>query len=327
MILAADVGGTKTLLALCEAGERSRIVVRFERRYENDAHGGFTPLLEQFLAESARALGGAPAIAAAGFAVAGPVAGGRARLTNREWEIDGARLAARLGVPRAVVVNDFAATALGIEALAAEEFVTLQAGEPVARAPRVVVGAGTGFGVAHLFWDGTRYREVPGEGGHAGFAPADREQAALWDSIFAEKGRVEVEDVVSGPGLERIRAFVAEGGPPAGHLLRAPEVAAGALAGTDYASVRALDLFIAAYGAVAGDLALGVLARGGVFVAGGIAARILPRLRAPGFLEAFNAKGRFAPVARRMPVHVVASERVALFGAAIAAHRHPSSGE
>jgi glucokinase len=326
MILAGDIGGTKTQLALCEVRDDARVAIAFERRFENAANAGFEDVLDAFLAEARAALGTTPTISRAGFAVAGPVEQDRVQLTNLDWEIDGERLASRFGFATAAVINDFAATATGIEALEPGELVTLQAGEPVAQGPRVVLGAGTGLGVAHLFWDGLQYRVVPGEGGHAGFAPASEEQAALWEWLHRIKGRVEIEDILSGSGLERIHAFFAEGGGAPGLAARAPEIAASALGGADYASQRALDLFIAIYGAVAGDLALGVLARGGVYVAGGIAPKILPRLAAGGFLAAFNAKDRFAAVARRMPVHVVTNERLPLLGAALAAARHPPFG-
>jgi glucokinase len=326
MILAGDIGGTKTQLALCELREGPRVDIVLERRFDNAGYAGFEQVLDAFLADTGAMRGSVPRVGRAGFSVAGPVEQGGCRLTNLDWEIDGARLASRFGFDVAEVLNDFAASATGIDALGPGDLVTLQAGEPVAGAPRVVLGAGTGLGVAHLFWDGSGYRVSPGEGGHAGFAPSNEEQAALWASIHRAKGRVEIEDVVSGPGLERIHAFFAEGGAATGLAVRAPEIAASALGG-DYASQRALDLFIAAYGAVAGDLALGVLARGGVYVAGGIAPKILPRLAAGGFVAAFNAKNRFADVARRMPVHVVTDERLPLLGAVLAAARHPPFGE
>ena len=325
MILAGDIGGTKTLLALCEVRDGARVHIAFERRFDNAAHRRFDEVLARFLDDAQTGHGARVPIGCAGLSVAGPVEGGRCRLTNLDWEIDGAALAARLGLGAVAVLNDFAATATGIDALDPGDLATLQPGRAVAGAPRVVLGAGTGLGVAHLFWDGSGYRVVPGEGGHAGFAPVDAEQAALWASIHATKGRVEIEDVLSGPGLERIHAFFAEGGGAAGLPIRAADVAANALAG-DYASQRALDLFCAAYGALAGDLALGVLARGGVYVAGGIAPKILPRLAAVGFLAAFNAKGRFAEVARLMPVHVVTNERLPLLGAALAAAGHRPFG-
>jgi glucokinase len=293
MILAGDIGGTKTLLALCEVRDGARVHIAFERRFENAAHRRFEEVLVRFLDDAEAGHDARDPITCAGFSVAGPVEGGRCRLTNLDWEIDGAALAARLGLGAVAVLNDFAATATGIDALEPGDLATLQPGRAVAGAPRVVLGAGTGLGVAHLFWDGSGYRVVPGEGGHAGF--------------------------------ERIHAFFAEGGGAAGLPIRAADVAAKALAG-DYASQRALDLFCAAYGALAGDLALGVLARGGVYVAGGIAPKILPRLAAGGFLVAFNAKGRFAEAARLMPVHVVTNERLPLLGAALAAARHRPFG-
>ena len=276
-------------------------------------------MLRAFLREWAASGGGA--FAAACFGSAGPVADGRVRLTNLAWSLDAAALAHESGIARVSVVNDFAAAASGIELLEPNALAVLQAGAPVARAPRLVLGAGTGLGVATLVWADGRYRVLPGEAGHAGFAPADDEQAALWRDLQSQSGRVCIEDVVSGPGLARIDAFVRRrrGLPPATDA--APAAVVARAAAGEAASAHALDLFIACYGAAAGDLALGTLAYGGVFVAGGIAPKILPRLRAGGFLAAFSAKGAYAETLARMPLAVVCEERLGVLGCALIASR------
>ncbi len=309
LLLAADVGATKCWLALvpCEGPARA---LRWVRRYEDRAYAGFDDLAGDYLAQ-ARASLGAFSLAGAVLAAAGPVQGTRVRLTNRDWELDARALAPRLGAPRALLVNDFAAAARGTTLLGPEDLVTLQPGEPDPAAPCVVIGAGTGLGVAYIVGG----KVVAGEAGHMGFAPASDEQAALWAYLHAARGRVSAEDVLSGRGLARIYSFLLD---KSLHSQAATDPAAvqhAAEAG-DPTATRALDLFVEAYGAVAGDHAIALLARGGVFVAGGIAPRILDRLRSGRFVRAFNDKREHAPLAAGMPVHVVINERVALLGAA-----------
>lgn len=297
MLLAGDVGGTKSLLALFERGAAAPA---FERRLASCEFPDIESLLARFLEEARTELGAPPALEAACLGVAGPVRDGIVRVTNLPWTIDAARLAGRFALGRLEIVNDFAAAAWGVGALAPQDLFTLQAGERLEHAPRVVLGAGTGFGVAYVV-NGV---PVAGEGGHGGFAPAGVEQDALWRFLHERLGRVQLEDVVSGPGLARIHEFVT-----------------GERVAPENAAPRALDLFITCFGAAAGDHALNVMARGGVYVCGGIAAKLLPRLAAGGFLAAFNDKGAFAEHTRKMPVHVVTDERVGLLGAAAAAAR------
>lgn len=184
-----------------------------------------------------------------------------------------------------------------------------------------MIGAGTGLGVAYRVANGAGYRIVAGEGGHAGFAPADAEQAALLLFLQAEFGRVSAEHVVSGVGLEHIYAYLCRKVIVGTDAVDAAEISRRALEDAEPLALHALDLFIACYGAVAGDHALAVRADGGVYVAGGIAAKILPRLAAGGFLAAFNAKGTQAALMRACPVHVVLTHRLGLLGAACAAQR------
>jgi len=325
MILAGDIGGTKTQLALSDDADAPP---RFERRYASGAYPALEPILASFLADARAALGETGPVQAACFGVAGPIQGDRVHLTNLPWTLDAASLAGAFDIERVRLLNDFAAAAYGIEYLAADELTTLQAGAPRVGAPRVVLGAGTGLGIAYMVHGDSGYRPLAGEGGHTGFAPTNAEQIALWHYLHERVGRVTLEHVLSGAGLMGIYDFLLErGAHPESPALRA-ELAEGdvpaavtqfALERGDPLASAALDLFIACYGAAAGDHALAIMARGGVYVAGGIAPKILPRLAAGGFIEAFNDKARFADAVRRMPVHVVTNERLPLLGAARAA--------
>jgi len=300
-VLCGDIGGTKARLAIAALdGGRPELV--FERHYADRDFGAFADLVRAFRDEARTA------VERACLGVAGPVDGRRVAVTNFPWEIDADALEGIVGAPVALA-NDFVAAAHGIDALGPDDAVTLQAGEPEVRAPQLVIGAGTGLGVAYRVWQDGRYAVIGGEGGHAGFAPADERQAELWRSLHAELGRVRAEHVVSGPGLARIHDFLRDGRGTA----RSPEEISSA---DDPLAREAVDLFLACYGAVAGDHALAILARGGVFLAGGIAPRLLPRLRSGPFLEAFNAKGVHANLAARFPVKVVVNERLGLLGAA-----------
>jgi glucokinase len=191
----------------------------------------------------------------------------------------------------------------------------LQQGTPVAHGPIALIGAGTGLGQGYLLWDGSRYVVHPSEGGHADFSPTDSLQRDLLASLAGELERVSWERILSGDGLERIYRFLAS------RNQAAAEIVDQAMAGSDALSLKALDLFIHAYGTAAGNLALTVLATGGVYVTGGIAPRIVERLRSGGFMDAFRAKGRLSEVVERMPVRVVLTSDVALYGAAAVAAR------
>ena len=308
--LAGDIGGTKTLLALADdAG-----IVR-ERRYPSRDWDEFPALVRAFLDEA-----GAPRIDAACFGVAGPVQDNRAKTTHLPWRVDGAALAAAFRIGRVEVVNDFAAAAQGVAALAPADLVTLQEGRPLAGAPRLLVGAGTGLGVAALIPAGNAWRTVAGEGGHIGFAPADEDQLAVWRHLARPGGRVTAENVVSGPGLAAIYAALQKVSPGGTALADPAAIAEAAL--TQPQARRALDLFIAAYGAFAGDLALLFMARGGVYLGGGIAPKILPLLEEGGFVRAFRQRGAHAALMPDFPVRVIRNERLGLLGALAIAAMH-----
>jgi glucokinase len=250
------------------------------------------------------------------------VLGDRVKVTHLPWEIDGPALAAQFAFDSVRLLNDFAAAAHGIGALAADDIVTLQAGEPMADRPLVVIGAGTGLGLAYALGGSV----LSGEAGHVAFAPVDLAQHELWRWLHRRHGRVEVEHVVSGRGLADIDEFL-RGREPAATPCDAPAsdraaaVARAALVDGEARALAAVDLFLSCYGALAGDHALAVLARGGVYLAGGIAPKLLPRIRAGGFLAAFNDKGARSHWTRSCPVHVVTNPDLPLLGAARVALR------
>lgn len=314
LLLAGDIGGTKTLLRLSRGGTILR-----EQRFESAAFPGLHAMLAAFLDGTD---GGAPQSAC--FGVAGPVQGKRARVTNLPWSVDADDLAVRFGMARVTLINDFQAVAYGIEMLGEADLLTLQAGQPAPHAPRAVIGAGTGLGEGYLTWQGDHYHAWPSEGSHADFAPADELQAGLWRWLKQRHGHVSWERVVSGPGLVAIYDFLRERKeyPESAQLAAAlregdpaAAISAHALQHGDPLADAALGLFVAAYGAEAGNLALKVLSVGGVYLAGGIAPKIAGRLKEGGFLRAFRAKGRFAGLLESFPVHVVLNPEVGLLGA------------
>lgn len=304
MRLAGDIGGTKVLLALVDgAGE-----IRQQCRLASADFANFGDLLGAYLEQIDIAIDGGC------LAVAGPVAdGGRsAKITNLPWSIDCAALEARFGLGRLALINDFAGVALGVAAAAPEQLITLQAGESAPAGVKLVIGAGTGLGMAILSGKDI----LPSEGGHVGFAPQDEAQARIASALLREHGRVTAERVISGPGLAALHRLLA------GENLDPAAIAERALAG-EAVALRSVELFFSAYGAFAGDMALAVLARGGVYLAGGVTQRLLPLLAQSGFLAAFNAKAEHAELVRGMPVRVVADPEIGLRGAAAAARQTP----
>jgi glucokinase len=322
-LLGADIGGTHSRIALADVASRE---IRFVRTVATGSATDGVALLRAALREAAAELGEAIEVCSAVLGVAGPVEGRRVRLTNADWSVDLDEAECLLTSARVRAVNDFEAAAAGVGALPEGATQVLQAGEPDASAPRVVLGAGTGFGVAYVVPTAAGPRVLPGEGGHVGFAPASELQSALATHLRAEVGRVTVEHVLSGTGLARIYGFLAARArgrdrippPPGTHESdpRSPAtITAAALEGSDPLALAALDEWLAVYGAVAGDHALTVAARGGVFVAGGIAAKVLPRLAAGGFLSAFLDKAPHVRSMRRIPLGVVIAPDLGVRGA------------
>lgn len=318
MILAGDVGGTKILLEVGRMRSGGWEPV-FERRYAADEVVQFDDVMKHFLTDWKQAHPKAEPITAGALGVAGPRLGNCIKMTNRPWAVDGDRIAERCGIPRFKVVNDLAASAAGVACLSPAELVTLQPGEPNPADPGVVVGVGTGLGVAYLVPHRTGTKVVPGEAGHVGFAPETPEQAELWRSLFTALGRVEVEDIVSGRGLANIYDFIARrdnGGIGLQTHADPAWITENALAQSDTACSAALDLFAECLGNVAGNHALSVMARGGVFLAGGVVAKIAGALHTSRFRQAFCAKGAFSAHLMRIPVHAVLTEKLPVIGAA-----------
>jgi glucokinase len=319
VILAGDVGATKILL---EAGDfrSGRWESVLSRRYAIVDFDNMHDVVEAFLEEFEGVRPARAKLTAGGIGVAGPAQNNKVKMTHRPWTIDGDALARRFGLKHVRVVNDLAAAARGVEFLAPREMLTVQAGKPEPNAPRVVMGVGTGLGVAYLIPDAHgALQVVAGEGGHTGFSPATVEQLELWRSLFAVHGRVEVELVVSGRGMSNVYEFMrgrgdARAGAAAG--LEPAEIVDAAVGRGDHTSKAALDLFVECMGNVAGDHALACLARGGVYITGGVAAKIALLIKSPRFLSAFCAKGAFSDFMMRVPVRVALSESVPVWGAA-----------
>lgn len=324
MILAGDIGGTKTLLqAAFWRGGKAEVLA--EQHFDSGAFDGLVSMLREFLAQA----GIDGKIRAACFAVAGPVRGRSVQLTNLPWFIDAAEIEVRFGIAKVKLINDFQAAALGVDALSPDDLVTLQAGRAEPQGVRVVLGAGTGMGVAWSVWQGDRYVALPTEAGHMDFAPLDETQFELLKHLKRKFGRVSYERVLSGPGLVDLFNFLQSNiGKSSPELVRLPLKADGAATVTDLAlnrkhplAVKALDIFAEIYGAFAGNLALAGLTRGGVYIAGGIAPKIIPKLKEGSFLKAFRGKGRYAKLMEAIPVHAVMDPKVGLRGAALVAGR------
>jgi glucokinase len=323
MILAGDIGATKTNLALFN-GE-GREPVRIET-FRSGEHDGLEPMIEAFLSEREGP------VEAACFGVAGPVRDGTCADTiNLAWPVDGPGLAALLGLDRVGLLNDLEANAWGIPALGPADFAVLNEGDPDASGNAAVISAGTGLGEAGLYWDGERHHPFATEGGHVDFAPRTELEVELWSFLAAELGHVSYERVCSGIGLVNLyRFFLRRSGSTsepewfAAASDRGAAVSIAAATGDEHAE-QALDLMVTIYGAAAGNLALKLMATGGVYVGGGIAPKILPRLREGAFMRALIDKGRFADLLERVPVRVILNEGTALLGAArCAAHQRPA---
>jgi glucokinase len=320
MLLAGDIGGTKTDLAVfsAEAGPRTPLALA---EYRSGRYPTLDALVREFLAATSLP------VTWACFDVAGPVINGRARVTNLPWEIDQSALADALNLRAVHLLNDLEAVARAVPALLPEDVITLNIGQAVTGGAVAVIAPGTGLGEAFLTWDGTGYRAFPSEGGHADFAPTTEGEAGLLAHLLRRYVHVSTERVCSGPGLVTIYDYLRSAGPAseAPELSqrlataddRAPIIAeAGLRQAPDPLSAATVAMFVNILGAEAGSLALSVLATGGVYLAGGMPLHLLPALRGEGFMRAFTRKGRLSGLMERMPVHVVVRQ-AALFGAAI----------
>jgi glucokinase len=323
MLLAGDIGGTKTFLGLFERhARRPRSVLT--REYVTSRYPSFAQILDALIAD----FGEQPPIEAASIGVAGPVVAGKATLTNVPWHVSAAEIAARLEIPRAQLINDLAAMAMSVDVLTANELLVMQEGEPEHDGNSVIIAAGTGLGEAYLHRVDDRITPVPSEGGHADFAARTEREFDLVRMLRARRGRAEVEDVLSGPGLLNLHRFTHATAPcRVIASLDAPDAAArltrSALERQCPGCCDALDMFVEAFGAEAGNLALRGVATGGVFVGGGIAPKILPALTRGTFMDAFRAKGNMAGLLGRMPVKIILNAQAALLGAAVHAQGLP----
>ena len=323
MILAGDVGGTHTRLAVFEV-RRGRLVLRDRSTAKNAGARDLATIVRAFLNEVRRP------VKVACFGVAGPVKDGRARLTNLSWALDERRLARALRLRRVSLINDLVAHAEGINVLRPRDVVTLYRGRPARGGNRVILAPGTGLGEGGLVFDphANDYRAFASEGGHCDFAPRDDREVALMRFLLTRFGRCDWEHALSGPGLRNLFDFFATPGPyhvkPSLDGQPSPaDVAGAALDGTCRASVAAVELFVELCGSEAGNLALKVLATGGVYLGGGIPPKLLKFFRKPALRRAFVRKGprKIQQVLEAIPIRVILSDDNALFGAAHHARR------
>jgi glucokinase len=320
MLLVGDIGGTKTDLAVVDPQNGLRVRVG-EQRFPSAAYAHLEDMARAFIAEVGLH------VTQACFAVAGPVVGGKAALTNLPWIVEGSALQAGLGLESVRLINDLQAVAAAVPHLQEADVSVMQEGEAEPGGAIAVIAAGTGLGEAFLTWDGTRYRAHPSEGSHANFGPTTPHETELLRYLQARWGRVSYERVCAGRSIPDLYDFLKdEGRRQESSTLRAqlasvtdrtpPIVAAGLAADDpDPLSLAALDMFVANLGAEAGNLALTVLATGGVYIAGGMAQRVLPAVGPRLFLSKFHDKGRLSPLLARTPVKLIL-ESVALLGAA-----------
>ncbi len=319
MILAGDIGGTKTNLAVFESGDRDFQSPVAEASFPSQKFDSLERILERFLAEHP------VEVSKAGFGIAGPVIDGHVRTPNLPWHITEEGVASKLGVERVGLVNDLVANAFGIPSLGPTQFETLCDGEPTESGTLALISAGTGCGMAFLMRAGTRLVPMSSEGGHMDFAPRSAIEIGLLEYLRKRFGRLSYDRVLSGPGLFNIYSYLRDT-----HFADEPDWLAAEIASGDPGAAiskaalgdraelasKALDMFASVYGAMAGNLALMVVASGGVYIGGGIAPKILDKLKDGTFLEAFRQKGRFASFMEKVPVRVILDPKTALYGAA-----------
>jgi glucokinase len=318
MILAGDIGGTNARLAYFQPLNGNLRLVS-ERVFPSQEHREFGEIVSKFLEDS----GTRPD--AACFGIAGPVRNGRVETSNLPWVIEQARLAKQIHLPATLLINDLEASAWGVAALTTADFVPVHEVSGPAIGNQAVIAPGTGLGEAGLFWDGTRHHVFACEGGHSDFAPQGDLQIGLLRFLQAQFGHVSYERVLSGPGLVNVYTFLRESGcgeesPAFREQLKKSDAAAvisrAAIDGSSALAEQALDLWISVYGAEASNLALKLMATGGLYLAGGISPKIISKLTGPGFLQAFLEKGRLSSLLEAIPVQVIMNDKTGLLGAA-----------
>ena len=322
MLLAGDIGGTKTVLALFDAQADATLIDRhpvLERTFPSQQYHSLELIIEEFLQDCPHT------ISAASFGVAGPVVGGRAQVTNLPWMIEAESMAARYGFG-VHLLNDLEALATAVPFLANTDLVTLNEGEGVEHGAIGVIAPGTGLGEGFLVWQGTRYESHPSEGGHCAFGPTTPLQLEMLNYWLPRMGHISYERLCSGIGIPNIYAFLRQTGryeepqwlrdalAEAADLT--PVIIRAAVTSEADICVATLELFMEILGDQAGNLALTVLATGGIYLGGGIPGRILPQLQKGPLMTFFRDKGRFSEMMGRIPVHVIYNSKAALYGAA-----------
>jgi glucokinase len=319
MLLAGDIGGTKTVLALFTT-ESGSLQEQVEATFWNREYESLEAVIAAFLRDKS------VAVSSASFGVAGPVVQGKAQITNLPWLIESERIQERFGFPQVYLLNDLEAIGSAVPHLTADDLVTLQTGQAEPQGAIAVIAPGTGLGEAFLVWNGRSYQAHPSEGGHVSFGPTNLEQIELLKYMLTQFNHVSVERVCSGSGLPNIYNSLREQGRFTEpdwlrqELITAvdptPVIAQAALEKNEPIAVATMDLFLDILADEASNLALKVLATGGVYLGGGIPPRILPQLQQPRFLDTFSRKGRFSGLMQKMPVHVIRNPKSALYGAA-----------
>jgi glucokinase len=315
MILAGDIGGTHTRLALFETA--GGLKSKAEKIYLSRKYASLEEIAREFL--------GSESVSRACFGIAGPIRNGRCQATNLPWVIDAATLSQHLKIPSVHLLNDLEANAYGLRALKPDELGVLHPGQPGQKGNAALIAAGTGLGEAGLYWDGKEHHPFACEGGHCDFAPRNREEFELFLYLQKKYSHVSYERVVSGPGIHEIYDFLIETGREKEALVIRAEMKEGdptavisenGRLGQDPACIRAIDWFISLYGAEAGNLALKILSIGGLYIGGGIAPHLLEKMKQGAFLSSFSDKGRFKNLLESIPIWVILNDKAALLGAA-----------
>lgn len=345
ILLAGDIGGTKTILRLVQAevaiaSALPTLTTLHEYTYPSQDFPHLVPMVHQFMREATSALRGSPYPERACFGIAGPVIDNVSKLTNLGWQLEAEDLQRELKIPQIKLINDFAAVGYGVMALPPEELCTLQVGEPDPQGAIAIIGAGTGLGQGYVIPYAGGFQVFPTEGGHVDFAPRSELEYQLLRYLKERLSlsRISVERVVSGMGIVAIYQFLRDRGvkesPEVSQIYKvwqsemgkeqktvdlAAVISKHAAEQTDYLCMETMELFIGAYGAEAGNLALKFLPYGGLFIAGGIAAKNLALMQRGLFMDAFLAKGRVCAAIEKVPVHIVLNSRVGLLGSALCA--------
>ena len=318
LILAGDIGGTKTNLGLFRRGKR-RPVLKVSESYPSRRASSLEHIVKRFLAKHQ------VRVSKACFGIAGPVIGGRVKTTNLPWDVSEARMKRQFQLSHVCLINDLTATALAVPLLTRKELFSLNKAEARKGQNLAIMAPGTGLGTGFLIpWNG-KYIPISSEGGHVDFAPNSKAEVELWQYLREAYGHVSIERVISGPGMVNIYSWLKDSGryrEPAWLAKKMKEMEPAAaisevgLTDGHPLCVEALNVFVSVLGAAAGNLALTAMTTGGVYLGGGIPPKILPKLQEPLFIQAYKNKGRFAKVLEKIPVRVILNDKAALLGAA-----------